>query len=34
MKKLLIITQDEINNEQNKSLFCESIDFAKYCFKT
>lgn len=29
MKKLLIITQDEINNEQNKSLFCESIDFCK-----
>lgn len=29
MRKLLIITQDEINNEQNKSLFCESIDFCK-----
>lgn len=29
MKKLLIITQDEINNEQNKGLFCESIDFCK-----
>lgn len=29
MKKLLIITQDEINNEQNKSLFDESIAFCK-----
>ncbi|MBO5003902.1 MAG: hypothetical protein J6D03_01290 [Clostridia bacterium] len=29
MKKILIITQDEINNEQNKSLFDESISFFK-----
>lgn len=29
MKKILIITQDEINDEQNKSLFDESIAFCK-----
>lgn len=29
MKKLLIITKDEIDNEQNKSLFNESLTFCK-----